>query len=190
MKKVLIYLLSLACCCANASGQPVAALQDLADLRAQAEQFLRTELGAADGLQIRASALDRTLKLAPCPAPVFTLADASAQIGGSVRVGIRCNAPQAWTLYTNATVQEAKTHEPSSKAPAAAAIKHLPTQAVALVKAGQSVTLQADGPGFRISSEGRALNHASAGQTVQVRTRSGQVVTGTAMAGDIVLLTP
>ena len=190
MKKILIYLLSLAGCCANASGQPGAALQDLAVLQAQVEQFLRTEWGATDDWQIRASALDPTLQLAPCPAPVFALATASAPRRGHARLSIRCHAPQAWTLYASATVQDMKPHEPSNKAPAGAALQQAPARFAALVKAGQSVTLQADGPGFRIRSEGRALNQASAGQTVQVRTRWGHLVSGKAVATDIVLLSP
>lgn len=47
---------------------------------------------------------------------------------------------------------------------------------------GQGVMLTSRGSGFRISSEGRALNNAAAGQVVQARTASGQVVSGFARA--------
>jgi flagella basal body P-ring formation protein FlgA len=43
-----------------------------------------------------------------------------------------------------------------------------------------------NGRGFSISSEGRALNNASAGQVVQVRTASGQVVSGIARQDGLV----
>jgi flagella basal body P-ring formation protein FlgA len=51
---------------------------------------------------------------------------------------------------------------------------------------GQSVRTVSNGPGFSVSSEGKALNNAAAGQPVQVRTASGQTVSGTARAGGIV----
>ncbi|MBZ0092992.1 MAG: flagellar basal body P-ring formation protein FlgA [Sulfuricellaceae bacterium] len=54
------------------------------------------------------------------------------------------------------------------------------------IRQGQTVTLQAKGNGFSVSSEGQALGSASEGESVQVRTRSGQVVTGTARAGGVV----
>lgn len=48
------------------------------------------------------------------------------------------------------------------------------------VAQGQTVQLQAEGTGFRIHSEGHALNNAAEGQVVRVRTSSDQVVSGTA----------
>lgn len=51
---------------------------------------------------------------------------------------------------------------------------------------GQSVKLVSGGPGFRVSSEGRALNNGIEGQGVQVRLGNGQVVSGTARQGGIV----
>lgn len=55
-----------------------------------------------------------------------------------------------------------------------------------VVQQGQNVRTVANGPGFSVSSEGRALNNASEGQRVQVRTPSGQTVSGTARANGIV----
>lgn len=57
--------------------------------------------------------------------------------------------------------------------------------ALAVVQ-GQTVRLVAQGGGVTVSSEGRALGNAAAGQSVSVRTASGQVVTGTARAGGVV----
>ncbi|MDR1276141.1 MAG: flagellar basal body P-ring formation protein FlgA [Candidatus Accumulibacter sp.] len=51
---------------------------------------------------------------------------------------------------------------------------------------GQTVRMVSKGTGFRVSSEGRALNNANEGQIVQVRAASGQVVSGFARAGGIV----
>lgn len=55
-----------------------------------------------------------------------------------------------------------------------------------VVSQGQRIQLVVNGKGFSISSEGRALNNASAGQVVQVRTASGQVVSGIARQDGLV----
>lgn len=57
------------------------------------------------------------------------------------------------------------------------------------VQQGQSVRTVSNGPGFSVSSEGRALANALAGQPVQVRTASGQTVSGIARAGGVVEVT-
>jgi len=54
------------------------------------------------------------------------------------------------------------------------------------VQVGQSVVTVSNGPGFSVSSEGKALNNAVAGQLVQVKTASGQTVSGIARPGGIV----
>jgi len=54
------------------------------------------------------------------------------------------------------------------------------------VQQGQSVKLLSGGNGFRVSAEGRALNNAQDGQLAQVRTGSGQTVSGVARAGGTV----
>ena len=60
--------------------------------------------------------------------------------------------------------------------PLRADMLRLPT----VVKQGQSVKLVSGGAGFQVASEGRALGNATAGQVVQVRLGSGQVVSGIA----------
>jgi flagellar basal body P-ring formation protein FlgA len=54
------------------------------------------------------------------------------------------------------------------------------------VQQGQSVKLVSTGAGFSVSSEGKALNNAVEGQIVQVRTGSGQTISGIARPGGIV----
>ncbi|WP_301102954.1 flagellar basal body P-ring formation chaperone FlgA [Propionivibrio sp.] len=54
------------------------------------------------------------------------------------------------------------------------------------VQQGQSIKTVSNGHGFSVSSEGKALNNAAAGQLVQVRTASGQTVSGIARPGGIV----
>jgi flagella basal body P-ring formation protein FlgA len=47
-----------------------------------------------------------------------------------------------------------------------------------LIRQGQTITLVSRGRGFRVSVEARALTSAAAGQIVQARTASGQVLSG------------
>lgn len=54
---------------------------------------------------------------------------------------------------------------------------------------GQTVKTISHGAGFSVSSDGKALNNAMEGQVVQVRTPSGQTVSGIAKPGGIVEVT-
>jgi flagella basal body P-ring formation protein FlgA len=54
------------------------------------------------------------------------------------------------------------------------------------VQQNQTVKVVSAGPGFQVTSEGRALNQATAGQVVQVRLANGQVVSGIARGGGTV----
>ncbi|WP_263768719.1 flagellar basal body P-ring formation chaperone FlgA [Propionivibrio soli] len=54
------------------------------------------------------------------------------------------------------------------------------------VQQGQTVKTVSRGVGFSATSEGRALNNALEGQLVQVRTPSGQTVSGIARPGGVV----
>ena len=53
------------------------------------------------------------------------------------------------------------------------------------IQRGQMVRTVSSGAGFSVSSEGKALNNANEGQIVQIRTASGQIVSGIARAGGI-----
>lgn len=54
------------------------------------------------------------------------------------------------------------------------------------IQQGQNVRTVSRGPGFSVSSEGKALNNAADGQIVQVRTAGGQTLSGIARPGGIV----
>lgn len=56
------------------------------------------------------------------------------------------------------------------------------------VKAGQMVRVTASGDGFNISSEGKAMNNATALQPVRVRMNSGQIVMGKVDADGNILI--
>ncbi|TKY80897.1 flagellar basal body P-ring formation chaperone FlgA [Pectobacterium polonicum] len=57
-----------------------------------------------------------------------------------------------------------------------------------VVKAGQSVQVIAQGDGFTINGEGKAMNNAAAGQTVRVRTANGQIISGITNEDGIILI--
>lgn len=54
------------------------------------------------------------------------------------------------------------------------------------VQQGQSVRVVSKGKGFQVAAEGKALNNAADGQVVQVRTASGQTISGIARPGGTV----
>jgi flagella basal body P-ring formation protein FlgA len=54
------------------------------------------------------------------------------------------------------------------------------------VTAGQTVRVVASGEGFSISAEGSAMNNATPGQQVRVKTTNGQIVTGVVKDGSTV----
>ena len=58
------------------------------------------------------------------------------------------------------------------------------------VTQGQKVQLQISGKGFTIHSEGQALGNAAEGESVLVKTASGQTVSGVAKTGGIVEVRP
>lgn len=57
-----------------------------------------------------------------------------------------------------------------------------------VVKAGQSVQIIAQGEGFTINSEGKAMNNAAVGQPVRVRTANGQIISGITNDDGIILI--
>lgn len=90
--------------------------------------------------------------------PVSVLTDPAQAIGKTVKIGVAAGQPvRAEWLAAPWVVQQ-----------------------------GQSVRLISSGTGFTVSNEGKALNNAVDGQVTQVRTHSGQVVSGVARPGGVV----
>jgi flagella basal body P-ring formation protein FlgA len=90
--------------------------------------------------------------------PATVLMDAGQALGKTVRIGIAAGQPLRGDQLTAPwTVQQ-----------------------------GQKVKTVSRGAGFSVSSEGRALNNAQEGQVIQVRTPSGQTVSGIARPGGVV----
>lgn len=55
-----------------------------------------------------------------------------------------------------------------------------------IILQGQSVKLVTQGKGFTVSAEGKALGNAASGQSISIRTPSGQIITGIARQEGIV----
>lgn len=70
--------------------------------------------------------------------------------------------------------------------PAGSFLKSQMLRAPLLVLQGQKVKLIAQGAGFKINAEGKALSDGSAGQVVSVRTASGKVVSGVIKSAGVV----
>lgn len=59
-----------------------------------------------------------------------------------------------------------------------------------VIQRGQKVNLVVKGRGFSISSEGNALTDAAENQVVQVRNKSGRIMSGLARTNSIVEIQP
>lgn len=58
------------------------------------------------------------------------------------------------------------------------------------VTQGQTVQIQVAGPGYRIHTEGQAMNNAAEGQSLRIKALSGQVISGLAQADGSVEVRP
>lgn len=75
---------------------------------------------------------------------------------------------------------------PTVSLPAGIALRLDTLRSKPVVQQGQAVRLVSRGTNFSVSAEAKAIGNAADGQIVQVRTRSGTVVSGTARAGGLV----
>lgn len=75
---------------------------------------------------------------------------------------------------------------PTVSLPSGTALRTDTLRSQPVVRQGQAVRLVSRGANFSVSSEARAINNASEGQVVQVRTQSGTVVSGMARQGGTV----
>lgn len=184
-----------------------------------AQTYLLEQLAALPGQPSVAIDPPRVERLAPCDA-MSPFMPSGMKLRSRMTVGVRCNAPKAWTTYVQATVSvpghyyvasrmiaAGQALTPADLAPRDGDLVALPpgvitrpetvigmtaayrinadqpVKGAALRNAqsvvrGSNVRINARGNGFVVSSEGQALDNAAPGATVQVRTASGQVVSG------------
>lgn len=59
-------------------------------------------------------------------------------------------------------------------------------RAVSVVQQGQNIKVLTQGPGFVVSTEGKAMSNAAVGAVIQVKTQNGQLISGVVRADGIV----
>jgi flagella basal body P-ring formation protein FlgA len=194
-----------------------------ASIQRAIEEFLGAQTSGLPGqVTFNVGVIDPRLALSQCGAlEVFT--PPGARLWGTSSVGVRCTAPQPWTIYVGVTVRVTGPYVASARAITGgqrlaqgdlalmhgdltqmpAGVLTEPSQAIGktvtaplaagqplrsdllrtpfVVQQGQTVRVFTNGPGFRVSAEGRALVNASAGQVAQVRSAGGQTVSGVAL---------
>ncbi|MGE4439661.1 flagellar basal body P-ring formation chaperone FlgA [Achromobacter sp.] len=186
---------------------------------AAAQTYLLEQLAALPGQPSVAIDPPRVERLAPCDV-MSPFMPSGMRLRSRMTVGVRCNAPKAWTTYLQATVSvpghyyvasrmiaAGQALTPADLIPRDGDLVALPPGAITRPEAvigmtaayrihagqpvkstalrnaqsvlrGSNVRINAHGNGFVVSSEGQALDNAAPGATVQVRTASGQVVSG------------
>lgn len=105
---ILMFLRLLCLCLLLTLPHPVLAenaWQSTEPLRSVAENFARQQTADLPGqVTVIAGAIDPRLRLPACPQPEAFLPTGS-RLWGSATVGVRCQAPSAWTVYIPVTVK-------------------------------------------------------------------------------------
>jgi len=195
------------------------ALQDPQAIMGEVESFLLTRAQELPGTPSIAVTPPRISSQPACDQLETFLSN--PQLRSRMSVGVRCMAPEPWTLYVQASVSiqgyyyvanrsinmgETLTHDdlvaregdllrlsrgviidPSQavgyiaqqRIGAGSTIRSSALRDPDSIVRGQAVKTEARGIGFVATGEGVALDNGAPGATIQVRTSSGQVVTGT-----------
>lgn len=78
--------------------------QNLALIKTKIAEFLDMQtIGYPGKVSVHAGAIDPNLKLAQCP-DMQVFMPTGSRAWGKTSVGVRCNAPNVWTIYVQATV--------------------------------------------------------------------------------------
>jgi len=80
------------------------AKQNLATVKVKITEFLETQtIGYPGKVSVHVGAIDPNLKLAQCP-DVQVFLPTGSRAWGKTSVGVRCNDPNIWTIYVQATI--------------------------------------------------------------------------------------
>lgn len=202
--------------------------QNLQDVRDVVKQFLMKEsTGLPGSVTVEVGTIDQRRNLTSCEV-IEPYLPSGSRLWGKVNVGVRCAAPQRWSIYIPCRVKVTGNYYVSAKTimrgqtltetdiamaqgdltsmsgdvvtDPSQAIGHTSTMSLGagialrqdslrlqqVVMQGQTIRLVSNGNGFKVSTDGQALNSASQGQLVKVKINSGQVLSGTAKLGGIV----
>jgi flagella basal body P-ring formation protein FlgA len=189
--------------------------------------LLKQSQAYAGTVDVKMGKIDERLKLAPC-LDLQAFLSPGSKAWGKITIGLRCQSPQAWTVYVQANVKVQGQYYVSARAlnqgqimseteliKMQGELSELPNGAITnieqangktltfnigagqvvradmlksplLIQQGQNIKLLYQGNGFQVSNEATALNNASEGQTVRVKTNGGSVITGIAKNKGIV----
>lgn len=87
------------------TGSATSARQEGAPIKQLVERFLHTQSAGLPGeVKINVASIDPRLNLTACVAPQAFLPP-NSRLWGRTAVGVRCNAPEPWTIYVMATVR-------------------------------------------------------------------------------------
>lgn len=203
-----------------------AGLQDPAALAAEVEAFLLDQAQVLPGTPAVVVTPPRISRQAACEHLETFLTN--PQLRSRMSVGVRCLAPEAWTLHVQASLSVQGNYYVTTRninlgevlnfedltaregdvlrlpngvvTDPAVAVGYIAQQRITAgstlrssalrdpdsIVRGQAVKTEARGLGFVANGEGVALGDGSPGSTIQVRTSSGQVVTGTVINGNTV----
>lgn len=131
------WLAALACCLA--AGAQAAAPQDPAAVQAHAERFLKTQTAGLPG-QVSFQVKPPRAALPACSA-LDAFQPAGSRAIGKTTVGVRCLAPQTWTVYLPAQVRVIAAYA-VTRAPLPA--NHVLTAADVALREGDLGSLPAD----------------------------------------------
>lgn len=204
--------------------------QNLQEIKEIVKQFLIKEtagISSTNKITVEAGSVDSRLNLTKCALPEAFM-PAGSRLWGKTSVGVRCLAPDRWTIYVPGAVKiwgnyyttakpitRGQTISQADLSATNGDLTSLPSgivteasQAVGrtsintlaagiplrqdglrlqqVVLQGQTIRLISHGSGFKVSTEGQALNNASEGQLAKVKINSGQVISGIAKYGGVV----
>jgi flagella basal body P-ring formation protein FlgA len=105
-----LYGLSISASAETADAKPmktemVTAKQNLADVKAQANAFLKMQtIGYPGEVTVNIGSIDPNLRLAACNEMQFFLPNGS-RAWGKTTVGVQCQAPSKWSMYIQSSVK-------------------------------------------------------------------------------------
>lgn len=102
LRKLLVLPLMLCCLAAHAQTQD---FESPERIRTIAHDYAQQLSGS--GTQVQATALDERLRLPACAKPPAAFMPSGNNARGAMTVGVRCDAPVAWTLYVPVRISQA-----------------------------------------------------------------------------------
>ena len=120
---------------------------------------------------------------------VSTRSIGTGQVIGAEDVDIQTIDLTSYPIGIFTQPEQAIGRTTSSTIPAGKPVRPELLRSQLVIRQGQQVVIIAIGESFKVSSEGHAMNNASVGQLVSVKTKSGQIVKGIAKEDGIVEIT-